>query len=171
MRAKNKYIKNCLFASLAFGTPFIIMYFIAFQDIIKALFIGIIGGLLFGIPITLFNLSLSRKMNKIRIEIEKYQRILFDGVANHWDGSISSGGWLFLTEEYLFFKAHKYNYSTRDIKIQCEDIKQVTRSLKINSIKILCIDGRVEAFVVNERKKWISKLNEQINGEGNLKKL
>lgn len=169
MKAKNKYIQNCLFASLVFGSPFIIMYFIAFQDIIEALCIGIIGGLLFGAPLTLFNLFLSKKMNKIRFEIEKYQRILFDGVANHWDGNISSGGWLFLTEEYLFFKAHKFNYSTRDIKILCEDIKQVSRSFKINSIKILCKDGHIEAFVVNERKKWISKLNEQINGEGNLK--
>lgn len=169
MRAKNRYIKNFLISAFSFGISFSVVCALIYGDIPKALVLGISAGILFGILMTLFVMYISKKMNTFRAKLAEEHNISFDGSANYWEGKISLGGWLFLTESELYFVAHKYNRTTKEIKIPYADMRMVSKSHKINSIEILCTDGRVEAFVVNERKKWINKLNEKINGEENLK--
>ena len=169
MRAKNSYLKNFLISAFLFGISFSVVCALIYGDILKAFVLGISAGILFGILMTLFVMYISKKMNIFRAKLAEEHDIFFEGGANYWEGKNSLGGWLFLTESDLYFVAHKYNKTTKEIIIPYADIRMVSRSHKMKSIEILCIDGRLEAFVVNERKKWISKLNEKINDDGDLK--
>lgn len=165
MRARNQHLKNCVVASVLYGTPFVFIFFVLFGDLLKALILGISGGFLFGIMITLFALLWSKRVEPIREEIKRNHTIIFEGAGNHWEGKGSNGGWIFLTEECLNFIPHKINFNTNRILIPYKDMESVSKASKIKTIEIFCKSGRKEKFVVNERKKWIHILNEIISKE------
>lgn len=160
MKAKNRYFKNFLFATIGFGCPFALVCSILFANLWKGLILGIGAGFLYGILSILFNLLISNKMDKIRVEIVKEETVIFEGAANHWIGNISKGGWLFFTDKYLYFVPHKFNLSKMRVQILRHDIQEVTISKKINSMNVHFGDGQIESFVVNERNTWIRMLNQ-----------
>ena len=77
------------------------------------------------------------------------------------------GGKMFLTNKKVVFKSHKINIQKGQTDILYEDITEIikrkTAKLIDNGIRIKTNDGNEFDFVVNEREKWIEKLNEKRN--------
>jgi len=75
-------------------------------------------------------------------------------------------GKIILTDEKLIFKSHKINIQRGQTDIKYENINKIierkTAKLIDNGIRIKTKDAKEFNFVVNEREKWIKKLNEKI---------
>ncbi len=91
---------------------------------------------------------------------------MFDDQAYHFIGSESVGGWLFLTDKSLIFISHRYNLQRHAMEIPLENIKQITkkRTLNIaqNSMTIKTKGGKSTKLVVNQSKKWLKHINDNM---------
>jgi hypothetical protein len=114
-----------------------------------------------------FGNKFSSKLGKnIKPELTQNEEIEIEGPANIFRGIEGVGGKLFLTNKKVIFKSHKLNIQKGQTDINYENIaeliKRKTAKLIENAIRIKTNDGKEFDFVVNEREKWIEKLNEKI---------
>ena len=66
-----------------------------------------------------------------------------------------------LTNKKLIFKSHKFNIQNHEFSISLEEIVKTNRYKNIginNGISIVCKNGKMEKFVVEEPEKWIESL-------------
>lgn len=91
---------------------------------------------------------------------------IFDIAANMMKGFESIGGRLTITEKEVIFKSHKLNIQKGTVTIAMSDIldvgKRNTLFLVPNGLKIGVKSGEEYKFVVNQRGKLITYLNDQI---------
>jgi hypothetical protein len=134
-----------------------------FQGIFFAVFFGI------GFPLILkkFGNKYTSKLGKnIKPELAQNEEIEIEGPANLFLGIEGVGGKLFITNKKVVFKSHKINIQKGQTDIFYENIKEIikrkTAKIIDNGIRIKTNDGNEFDFVVNEREKWIEKLNEKI---------
>jgi hypothetical protein len=134
-----------------------------FQGIFFAVFFGI------GFPLILkkFGNKFTSKLGKnIKPELAQNEEIEIEGPANLFRGIEGVGGKLFLTNKKVVFKSHKINIQKGQTDIFYENIKEIikrkTAKIIDNGIRIKTNDGNEFDFIVNEREKWIEKLNEKI---------
>jgi len=130
-------------------------------------FFGIFMGLGFPYLFQKFGTKYASKLGKnINPELTQDEQIETEGPANIFRGIEGVGGKLFLTNKKVIFKSHKLNIQKGQTDINytniSELIKQKTAKLIENGIRIKTNDGKEFDFVVNEREKWIEKLNEKI---------
>ncbi len=182
MEIGNKMIKmswkfRIIFAIVtAIGYSFLLWAFDYFSDektysINSLIFQGIFFGIFFGIGFPYvsekFARNFSKKMGiKIKPEIELNEVIEIEGPANLFRGIEGVGGKIFLTDKKLIFKSHKINIQSGQTNINYDEITEIikrkTAKLIDNGIRIKTNQGNEFDFVVNEREKWIEKLNEKI---------
>ncbi len=154
-------IKTFLLAGISFG---LIMG--AFLDIVNNLYVGIISGVFlgafFGFFIWLFVFIRSKKFKKNSYEITGGNEIIMEGVANHFKGKESVGGWICLTENEIIFKSHNFNIQKHQTIIPLNQIAEVKTSLTLgfvpNGLEIITVTDVVEKFVVNKRKIWVAQI-------------
>ena len=155
----NKYILSGLLFGIIFG--FIM------RDVIY----GIVGGILFGLSISILMKRQIKYFEKIKDEISKENKVIFDGYANHFMGKEAVGGWLYLTDKLLIFISHNNNSQNHEMVIPIAIIKKVEKYLTLglvpNGLKIISIDAE-DKFVVNDRKKWIQLLQPQFDDNINI---
>ena len=108
------------------------------------------------------------------------EKIIKKGSANIQRGIEQVGGKLYLTNERIIFKSHKFNFQSGNTEIKLENISSVNKSwtkflgfipLVPNSIKLSTKEGSKFRFVINGRSKWISAINKEINNKLTMKKL
>ena len=142
-----------------------------FQSMNSYLFQGIFFGVVMGIGSTYatqkFGKRFASKLGKnITPELTQDEQIEIEGPASLFRGMEAVGGKLFLTNKKVAFKSHKINIQKGQTNISYENIKEIiqrkTAKLIDNGIRIKTNDGEEFDFVVNEREKWIEKLNEKI---------
>ncbi|HBW37599.1 MAG TPA: hypothetical protein DEF89_20860 [Desulfosporosinus sp.] len=108
----------------------------------------------------------SKKFKGKGLAINVEKNIIMEDVANHFMGTESVGGWLYLTSEEIVFKSHNMNNQKHETVISLKQIAEVktvlTAGFVPNGLKIITISGIVEKFVVNKRKIWIQKINAAI---------
>ena len=134
--------------------------------IIMGLFVGIIAGIilgfLFGLSISAFVTIQSKKFTRNSSLITDNKNIIMEGVANHFKGAESVGGWLCLTEKEIVFKSHNFNIQKHKTVIPLNQITEVKTSSTLgfvpNGLQIIT-NSSIEKFVVNKRKDWIRKIN------------
>lgn len=156
-----KKLKTFLSAGIPFG--FIIGIFTGFlTNAYLGILTAIILGFSFGLLIIIF-VSIQSQKSKKNTE---GKNIVMEGAANHFMGTESVGGWLYLTTEEIVFKSHSMNIQTHETVIPLKQITEVKTSLTVgfvpNGMEIITISGVVEKFVVNKRKIWIQKINSSI---------
>ena len=142
-----------------------------FQSLNSYLFQGVFFGVFMGIGFPYvtqkFGKRFTSKIGKnITPELTQDEKIEIEGPANLFRGMEGVGGKLFLTNKKVVFKSHRINIQKGQTDINYENIKEIierkTAKLIDNGIRIKTNDGEEFDFVVNERKKWIEKLNEKI---------
>lgn len=133
----------------------------------QGIFFGVVMG--FGFPYAMqkFGTKYTSTLGKhIQPELTPYENIETEGAANLFCGIEAVGGKLFLTNKKVVFKSHQLNIQKAQRNIPYEDILEIskrnTAKLIGNGIRIKTTDGNVFDFVVNQREKWLEKLNEKI---------
>lgn len=89
------------------------------------------------------------------------EQILKEGAAN-WNRKIGNqGGKLILTNETLYFEAHKFNAGKKEYEVELEEINNVKKGF-LNQI-IINTEKGIESFVVNHAKDWVSCIQEAVD--------
>jgi len=161
-------IKNSILAGLAFG--FLVGLFQAIiYDINRALIVGPISGLFFGVALYFFLNSKTVK-RQTQIENPEDKPIIHSGGANHFINGEAVGGKLYLLTDKLQFQSHGFNLQNHGLIIEIEQIKDVgfynTLGLIPNGLEITTLSGQKEKFVVSGRRLWKEEIERLI---GNAK--
>lgn len=134
-----------------------------FQGVFFGIFMGI------GSPYVTekFGAKFVSKLGKnVKPKLTQDENIEIEGPANLFRGMLGIGGKLFLTNRKVIFKPHKLNIQNRQTDIDYGNISELierkTAKLIDNGIRIKTNDGEEYDFVVNEREKWVEKLNDKI---------
>ena len=97
--------------------------------------------------------------------MSKIEGTIFETAANHFSGAESVGGKLYLTQNALIFVSHKLNIHNHELTIPIVEIADLELSNNLglvpNGLTVHTKSGTTEKFVVNKRKVWIEKINEQ----------
>ncbi|MDN3581978.1 hypothetical protein [Mucilaginibacter flavus] len=147
--------KNAFISGIVFGAFMGVFY--AFQDDAKTgLICGPISGAVFGVFMYFFtNSKIVKRQTAIDGDMDG---VLYSGAANHFINKEAAGGKLYLLNNKLHFKSHRFNIQNHQLDIAITDIAEVgfynTLGLVPNGLLISTHDGRQEKFVVNYRKIW-----------------
>lgn len=160
----NRLIKTSLLTGVPFGL-FMGLFFMVLHGILIGLISGITCGVLFGLIIAGFvefqRKRMSSKDGKFEGEI-----VLFEDGANHFLNGEGRGGWLTLTPSRLAFRSHGLNTNNQAIDINITEIVEIiptqTAGLIPNGLGVVLKTGQKESFVVNNRRKWLSVISQQI---------
>lgn len=86
--------------------------------------------------------------------------VLLQGPANHFLKKEGRGGWLTLTQSRLAFRSHGKNIQNAPLDVFLEDIDSVSKSSTLgiipNGLRVVTLAGKVESFVVSNRKHWVN---------------
>ena len=133
----------------------------------QGMFFGFSMGIVYPFLMQKFGPKFNSKIGKnIKPELTQDESIEIEGPANLFRGMEGVGGKLYLTNKKVVFKAHKINIQKGQTDILYENITEIikrkTAKIINNGIRIKTNDKNEFDFVVNDREKWIEKLNERI---------
>jgi len=133
-------------------------------EIVPSVLTGVLAGMFFG---TFFGLSMdkfvakrTKEFSAVKEQLSEELTIIYDGGANLYVGPEGVGGWLYLTDEALIFKPHKFNIQTEKARvlIPIHTISKIegyeSMGFIHNGLRITTYDIVYE-FVVDERSTWI----------------
>jgi hypothetical protein len=90
------------------------------------------------------------------------ETVLKHGGASHFKGIEAVGGRLFLTDQRLVFKSHRFNIQVHQESYPLADITAVEprRGISIvgDGLAVVLSGGREERFVVFGRRDWITQI-------------
>lgn len=93
---------------------------------------------------------------------EEGEALVTQGPALHFRNWEAVGGWLYLTDRRLIFRAHGFNVQDPELTIPLEEIREVKNCwmawILPDGLRIVTVNG-TESFVVQGRHVW----NEEIN--------
>jgi hypothetical protein len=103
-------------------------------------------------------------MNQVHQPQNEAEELIAMFAANLWRGYEALGGRMLLTNQRVLFEAHKLNFQTTPVAIPLSAIETVVPSLTFgilqNGITIRCYSGKEYKFVVWDRKRIISIIEE-----------
>ena len=156
-------IRNSIGAGLIFGLLAGIFLAILI-NINFALIVGSVSGFAFGATLYFFVTSKIVK-RQTRLQIENEQ-IIYSGGANHFINGEGVGGKLYLLADKLQFQSHHFNIQNHGQTIELNQIREVNLGkiygLIPNGLTITTLDGKTEKFVVNDRRVWKEKIENEL---------
>ncbi|MGF1623418.1 MAG: hypothetical protein ACFCVH_00930 [Alphaproteobacteria bacterium] len=154
-------VKLGIYTGIAFGVLFG-GYMAIVQDPMGGILAGVIAGPLFGLGMGLFFAWMARRTAANRPAMG--EDVIREGPANHVAGVESRGGWLYLTDTALHFRAHKVNLQRHALTIALADIVDLApaRSLGLfpNAFTVTTGQRGREKFIVGDRKAWIAAIQQ-----------
>lgn len=119
-------------------------------------FIGLCSGLAFGIlffvGMAAVNLFMEDTILKdIRRDVSLNSRIYLEGGANY----SGNGGWLFVTEEGIEYRAHKFNFDSKSIKIPHDKIICIEKE---KNFLLMSTPDTTYKFTVSNMNQWLTLL-------------
>ncbi|ASU35821.1 hypothetical protein [Mucilaginibacter xinganensis] len=151
MRTIRAVISGCLFGGFM-GGFFALQYGLASGAIN-----GLVTGLLFGTGIYFF---ITSKMidKQTQIVVNADESIVLSDGANHFLNGEGVGGKLYLLNDRVQFKSHRFNIQNHEFEIGIADVEEV-RFYNIYGIipaglEIRTTAGGKEKFVIHDRDKW-----------------
>jgi hypothetical protein len=148
--------KSALTSALIFAVLMAIFY--SFQHgFLYGVADGIGSGILFGVFMYLLYNSRWFK-RKIDVKADNLEPVIYDGGANHFLNGEAVGGKLFLMNDKLRFKSHRFNIQNHELVMDMAHVKQVDfynlAGVIRNGLEITLDNGKTEKFVVNKRTVW-----------------
>lgn len=134
---------------------------------ISLIFQGVFFGLFMTIGFPYIFKKLGNNLGKsIHPELSPNEEIESEGPATLFRGAEAVGGKLFLTDQKLIFKSHSFNILTGQSAIPFESIAEVssrkTAKLVDNGLRVSTHEGVTYDFVIEDRARWIEKLEEKL---------
>ncbi len=148
--------KEYSLSALLFGIPMGLIMGVSKLSVLVGIITGIFSGLLFAFLIFLFVKIQEKKFDKKREEIKKERRVICDGGAT----LSGNGGWLFLTERGLEFYPHKLNFSTKNVMLPINAIKDV--KTRKNLLVVSTADTPSLEIVVSHVREWKKQIDETL---------
>ena len=142
-------------------------------DIIAAVLFGAACGWLYGLGMWSLLKKNAQEFAPMRESYIAQRCLFYDGPANHVMGKESVGGWMFILSDTLYFKSHQQNVQVHELAIPLVNIRKITctkngmRGIFSSGLDIELADGRMEQYVVNDRKIWVAKIIEACHRVGN----
>jgi hypothetical protein len=135
------------------------------EGVVAGSIAGIVGGPLFGAAMGAFFAWMLRRMAANRPALDG-EDVLLEGAANHVADVESRGGWLYLTDDALHFRAHKLNIQRKPLSLPLDEIRDVApaRALGLipNALTVTTTRGTREKFIVNARGTWIAAIRNAV---------
>ncbi|WP_410877776.1 hypothetical protein [Myroides sp. DW712] len=137
-----------------------------FDRSLEAWYYYLVKGLLFGLFFSLVFYFFIKKMTKgillkLDLPLEEDETLEAYGVANLFLSGQAIGGKLGITQDYLLFHSHKFNFTKKTVRIAFADMQSIKpcRTLGVidNGLKVKLADQECR-FVVNDRAKWLELL-------------
>ncbi|MBB1149588.1 MULTISPECIES: hypothetical protein [unclassified Myroides] len=141
-----------------------------FDRSLEAWYYYLVKGVLFGVFFSLVFYFFLKKMTKgvllqLDLPLEEGEVLEAYGVANLFLNRQAIGGKLGITQDYLLFHSHKFNFTKKTVRIAFADIQHIkpckTMGLIDNGVKVILADQTCR-FVVNDRTKWMELLQEKL---------
>ena len=160
--ATSKFIKMMLLTGIPFGF-FMGMFWSVQYGWKSGVVMGTVSGLFFGVLMGAFA-GYQRK--KFQVETHSFpgEDLVKQGGANHFRNLEGVGGWMYLTDQRLLFRYHSMNIQRHELSIPLREISEakprMTYGFIPNGLEIKTFDGRLEKFVVEDRKDWAKKILE-----------
>lgn len=166
-----RFVKQALISAVAFGLPMGLMWTLMFRNL-SGMAAGLVAGVLFGLVMAGFAAILGAKFARQNPCVGE-ERLLKQGPANLFRGWEGVGGWLYLTDERLIFRPHRFNIQKREDTRY--NIKKDELSIPLTEIAgsgayavagVLPTGLRVAAsrgewkFVVEGRNDWVEEIEE-----------
>ena len=159
-----KYIKNFILEFVCFGVPMGLFWTVMFNGVERGIVLGIAGGLLFAIMLTGFTVYEEYRLREIVKSKFASENILYADGANLITEYEALGGYLVLLKDRLYFISHNINLCMRttECTITLEEVYDIGKARKARSIYINKKNFETIVFVVNNNKKWIKLLEDQL---------
>ena len=161
IKAKNLFV-NFIQSFMGFFIPMSILFFLLYRNFEKAFILGILASSIFAFGIVLFILIEKIFMLPYYNEFIKNNKVIYNSPANLFKDKYSIGGWMFITDDLIFFHPHKINFDLSDFKINFNEIASVEISKMINCIIIKTNDGKSIKFSINNRKSIIKIIESKL---------
>jgi hypothetical protein len=101
--------------------------------------------------------------DEIMIDLQHGEQIKFQGPANHIKGIEAVGGKIYLTNQRLFFRSHKWNFQNHSLSIPLEQIGNMEERLPRFAVKkrliVKTTNGKCERFVLERLADFSRKLD------------
>ena len=158
----NNVKKSAIFSGLVYAA-FMGCYYGFTENLRTAIILTVLNWLFF--TLFMYLLGNSKYMKKITaMDFGNGAPMIISSGANHFSGRIAVGGRLFLFNDMLQFKPHKFNFYRNETQIALRDVNAVEfydiLGLFRTGMKITAVNGNVEKFVVENREIWKSKILE-----------
>ncbi len=174
-----EFIKNALLTGLPFGVfmgaifvlHFSLRPFFGFRYdlLVFGVGIGTVCGVLFGVLMAAFSSYQGKKLTSEN-PCGLGEELIKQGGANHFLRGEGVGGYLYLTNERLLFKSHKFNIQNHEVSILIADIDSARPYLVAgfvpSGLEVVTGDRR-ERFVVAGRHDWAEEIR-RANGQRTL---
>lgn len=145
------FLQTGIFFGLWMGIFYSIIY-----DLKAGVESGIALGIMFGAVMTLISVYKSNKARKNRPPLVD-EKIIKEGLANHFMGAESVGGSIYLTDKRLFFKSHSINIQNHELSIPLSDIENAMKGRSL-----LIFSNRLQLKLKTEKSKSLWSMNRTI---------
>jgi hypothetical protein len=98
------------------------------------------------------------------VEFDHDEKVVRDGWANHFVGSMSDGGHLYLTSRRLIFRAHRVNVFKMNGTWPVADVREIIPGRVPTEMTLVLTDGSQHRFVVWQRRRWMRAIEEARDG-------
>ena len=158
--------------SSAIAGGFFTVWMSIYYALMYGKWVGLIGGVASGVLFTLFvTLALyhqNKQLKEIKCNLLAQRVIVHEGTASRRAGIGGCGGWLFLTNDDVIFKANDFNFQKRECYISLEDISRITKKNNLgivpDGIVMILNDGTPMRFAVQNREVWIREIEQALKG-------
>lgn len=167
VRGMRKITKSILLAGLPFGLLMGTIYVFQFtlrpsvdfdlDLLLLGAVVGIANGVFFGGALSLFSYYQGKKF-AAEDPSAPGEELIMQGGANHFLRGEGVGGYLYLTNERLIFKSHKFNFQRHELTILIREVDSARSYLILGLIPIgleVVTSDRKERFVVAKRHNWL----------------
>lgn len=100
------------------------------------------------------------------IELAHDEKLVMDGWANHFVGSLSDSGHMFLTTQRLIFHAHRINLFGQHGTLPVADIREMLPGRVPTELTLVLADGSRHRFAVWHRRRWMRAIEAVRDGQG-----
>jgi hypothetical protein len=155
-----RFAKAIIFAGVPFGLAMGLVFAVRYGPS-AGLVLGTATGVFFGLGMAAFAAWQRSRFTRQVPDIGGEQ-LLEQGPANHFKGTESVGGWLYLTDRRLVFRSHRFNVQNHTLSVPLSEIRDAqpctTAWIVPNGLRVVTTHGD-ERFVVEGRRSWVEAIN------------
>jgi hypothetical protein len=161
----SRFLKRAAGSGIAFGILITFMRLLSVDSqvpISNVLLRGLVAGVVFGVIMATFGAVMARGFTR-RGQVPAGEALVRQGPANHlrrWEGV---GGWLYLTDQRLLFRPHRFNFKRVEHSIPLDDVRDVQRvrtwGLIPNGLHVITAAGTLR-LVVEDRDAWLDAIGQ-----------